>query len=240
MPIDEIVLAEAFYTKSVILGGLDGVMVAVGVVCACEGGDLSIDVMIIVGVATVLAQALNIGIGEYLSSKAHRQFVLAEKRRVMWEFQHNPNQKKQIMADLFENRGMSREDAQLVTQKMADYDRFFVDLLVTEELHLVLPEDDDATLLFDSLVMFLSFAGLGVLPILVYGLVPLKIIEPAFVQLSFLVLAGALLVFLGGLKTTFSSVVWAYSSCEALLMGIAVGGFAYAVGNVVSSAIGSF
>ena len=28
------------------------------------------------------------GISEFLSSKAHREFLLSEKRREMWEFKH--------------------------------------------------------------------------------------------------------------------------------------------------------
>lgn len=41
-----------------------------------------------VGFATVIASALSIGITEYRSSKAHQDFLQAEKRRELWEFKH--------------------------------------------------------------------------------------------------------------------------------------------------------
>jgi DNA damage-binding protein 1 len=136
---DEVELGDSSYAKSVILGGMDGVMITVGILCASMGGGLATEVLLVVGFSMIIAQALNIGIGEYLSSKAHRQFVLAEKRRAMWEFKHNPLAKREIMSELFESKGMSRGDAELVTRKMSAYERFFVDLMVTEELRLVLP-----------------------------------------------------------------------------------------------------
>ena len=40
------------------------------------------------GFSTIAASTIALGAGEYLSSKAHREFVLAEKRRELWEFKH--------------------------------------------------------------------------------------------------------------------------------------------------------
>ena len=40
------------------------------------------------GFSTIAANALSLGAGEYLSSKAHREFIQVEKRRETWEFKH--------------------------------------------------------------------------------------------------------------------------------------------------------
>lgn len=40
------------------------------------------------GVASVLANSISTGVSEYLSSKAHRAFIQAEKRRGLWEFKN--------------------------------------------------------------------------------------------------------------------------------------------------------
>lgn len=44
--------------------------------------------VLVIGVSSVVANAISVGAGEYLSSKAHKEFVQAEKRREMWEFKH--------------------------------------------------------------------------------------------------------------------------------------------------------
>lgn len=42
----------------------------------------------LLGLSNVVANALAMGISEFLSSKAHMEFVMAEKRRALWEFKH--------------------------------------------------------------------------------------------------------------------------------------------------------
>ena len=72
------------------------------------------------------------------------------------------------MVKRFVSRGMAKADAELCVSKMAQYEGFFVNLMVTEELGLQLPEDDDAVLLTDAFLMAISFAVFGSLPLIVY------------------------------------------------------------------------
>jgi hypothetical protein len=51
------------------------------------------------------------------------------------------------MAKRFMSKGMSKADATLVASKMAQYDSLFVSLMVSEELGLQLPDDNDAALI---------------------------------------------------------------------------------------------
>ena len=46
------------------------------------------------------------------------------------------------MVEIFEERGMSHEDAELVILTMAKYKDFFVDVMMTQELELQVPEED--------------------------------------------------------------------------------------------------
>ena len=52
------------------------------------GASLSWRVVVVLGVASVLANSISTGVSEYLSSKAHRAFIQAEKRRGLWEFKN--------------------------------------------------------------------------------------------------------------------------------------------------------
>lgn len=46
------------------------------------------------------------------------------------------------MVEIFEERGMSHEDAEQVILTMAKYRDFFVDIMMTQELELQVPEED--------------------------------------------------------------------------------------------------
>lgn len=144
------------------------------------------------------------GAGEYLSSKAHKDFVLTEKRREQWEYKNYKEGEIKEMVLLFMQRGMSGGDAELVVKKMAEYEDFFVNLMVTEELGLQLPDEDEMGLLKDGLVMFLSFAIFGTIPLLPFllGLLHMDISDQTIAILAFGSTAMALFL-LGSIKSTF-------------------------------------
>ena len=47
------------------------------------------------------------------------------------------------MVELFEQRGMGHDDAVEVIKRMAKYKEFFVNIMMTEELSLPVPDPDD-------------------------------------------------------------------------------------------------
>ena len=141
------------------------------------------------------------------------------------------------MVKRFVSRGMGEADAKLVVSKMAQYETFFVNLMVTEELGLQLPEDDDASLLTDAFVMAISFALIGCLPLLTYflGLISTFKDDELFVIGS--VLSALLLFALGSMKSCFSSVLWVLSGFESLAMAAVCAAAAYGVGSGIRSVI---
>lgn len=90
----------------------------------------------ILGFANVVANALTMGVGEYLSSRAHKEYVEAETRRELYEFKRDKLGEIKEMVNIFEAKGMNRLDAELVVKKMAQYEGFFINLMITEELGL--------------------------------------------------------------------------------------------------------
>ena len=142
------------------------------------------------------------------------------------------------MINRFVARGMGKSDAELVVGKMAQYENFFVNLMVSEELGLQLPEDDDASLLTDAFMMVLSFAIIGILPILLYlaGYFITNINERLLYVIA-LGITGIMLFTLGAMKSCFSSVFWVYTGFEALLVGMSCAGVSYVIGSYMRSVI---
>ena len=69
------------YIKSIVFGGLDGIITTFAVVAGAAGGGLSVDVILILGFSSVFADAVSMGVGDALSTKAENEYILAEKRR---------------------------------------------------------------------------------------------------------------------------------------------------------------
>lgn len=102
---------------------------------------MSVSVVLVLGFSNILADALSMGVGEFLSSKAHNEWVLSERLREKWELENYPEGEIQEMIDIYTERGMSKEDATKVINLMAPYKEFFVDVMMAEELQLQVPED---------------------------------------------------------------------------------------------------
>ena len=56
--------------KSVVFGGLDGVITTFSIVSAVAGASLSIETALLMGFSNLIADGISMGLGDFLSSKA--------------------------------------------------------------------------------------------------------------------------------------------------------------------------
>jgi vacuolar iron transporter family protein len=133
---------EGGLLKPMIFGGLDGILTSFAIVAGAAGGNLSAGVVLILGFSNIFADALAMGVGEFLSSKAENEWILSERRREEWELENYPEGEIKEMVELYMMKGMNREDAESVITTMAKYKDFFVNVMMTQELQLQVPDDD--------------------------------------------------------------------------------------------------
>lgn len=72
------------YIKSIVYGGLDGILTTFAVVSSVAGAHLANSVVVIVGIANLFADGIAMGIGDFLSSSAETYFAQMERKREAW------------------------------------------------------------------------------------------------------------------------------------------------------------
>jgi DNA damage-binding protein 1 len=229
------------FLKPVIFGGLDGILTSFAIVAGAAGGNLSPQVVLILGFSNILADALSMGVGEFLSSKATNEWILSERSREEWELENYPEGEIREMVDIYVAKGMSVEDATKVIGIMAGYKDFFVDLMMLQELELQVPEDDHVReSVREGFIMFASFATFGALPLLGYVVIPAAFpgLGEGALFVSACVVTGTVLFFMGCIKSWFSTQHWFRCGAETLLLGGACATVAYTVGQLVNSYLG--
>ena len=162
------------------------------------------------------------GVGEFLSSKAENEWILSEREREEWEMENYPSGEIAEMVEIYENRGMSHEDAVSVIATMAKYKEFFVDVMMTQELELQVPDKDHVQESFhEGIVMFCSFAFFGALPLLGYVIIPSLFphLGEEVLFISACVVTGCVLFLMGSIKTYFSTTHWFRAGMETLMLG---------------------
>mmetsp|Transcript_3984 Transcript_3984/g.6274 ORF Transcript_3984/g.6274 Transcript_3984/m.6274 type:complete len:309 (-) Transcript_3984:179-1105(-) len=233
--------SEGGLLKPVIFGGLDGILTSFAIVAGAAGGGLSPSVVLVLGFSNIFADALSMGVGEFLSSKANNEWILSEKKREEWELENYRDGEIQEMIDIYVSKGMSLEDAKLVIETMAKYDEFFVDVMMQQELELQVPEENHVQeSMKEGAVMFCSFAFFGAMPLLGYVVIPISFpdLDTNFLFKAACVVTGLVLFFLGSIKSNFSRSNWFYSGLETLLLGGACATVAFTIGHYVNVLVG--
>ena len=203
---DEAHQNEGGLLKPIIFGGLDGILTSFAIVAGSAGGNLSPNVVLVLGFSNIFADALSMGVGEFLSSKANNEWILSERARESWEMENFPEGEIAEMIDIYKQRGMAQEDAELVIKTMAKYKDFFVDVMMTQELELQVPEENHVQeSMKEGLVMFCSFAFFGALPLLGYVIIPSSFpsLGERELFMTACVVTGAVLFLMGSIKSLF-------------------------------------
>lgn len=160
------------FVKSLVFGGLDGIVTTFASVAALTGGSLPIPVVLSLGFANLIAEAISMGMGDFVSSQAEFNHQVAERKREAWEFENYPEGEIEEMIDHLVSRGFEKGDAteiiQIIGQKQ--HKDFFVDFMMIEELGLEIPDDPRGPMK-EGLVTFGSFLAFGSVPMWVYVIV---------------------------------------------------------------------
>jgi VIT1/CCC1 family predicted Fe2+/Mn2+ transporter len=218
------------YIKSLVYGGLDGIITTFAVVAGVAGAALSPGIVLILGFANLIADGLSMAIGDYLSTKAEQEYSRAERERELWEVRHYPEGEKQEMVELYVDKGIPQKDAETVVDILSKNDKAWVDIMMVEELGIV---EDDESPVKNALVTFFSFLVFGFIPVVAYVIARfLPAMENTFLLAA--ILTGVTLFLLGALKVRITGMNWFKSGFEMLLVGGIAAGAAYGIGVALS------
>merc|ERR1711871_1486408 len=216
------------YIKSIVFGGLDGIITTFSVVAGASGGNLSTAVILILGFSNLFSDGLSMGLGDTLSTMAENDHINHERSREEWEMETAPEAEIEEMIDLYVQRGMSKEDATGAITLMSKYKDFFVDVMMAEELGLSVPDPDDKPWV-GGLITFASFVFFGLWPLLGYLIVPASAGQ-TWQFVCAILLTIFMLGILGAVKSQFSTYSWYRSAAETIFMGGLAAGSAFFIG----------
>jgi VIT1/CCC1 family predicted Fe2+/Mn2+ transporter len=215
------------YIKSWVYGGLDGIITTFAVVAGVAGASLSAGVVLILGFANLIADGLSMAVGDYLSTKSENEYNAKEREREAWEVENYPEGEKKEMVEIYMEKGMSKEDAEKMTEVLSRNKEAWISVMMVEELGII---EDDESPFKNALVTFASFAIFGFVPLLAYILARFI---PFFENNTFtLAIAGTgiTMFLLGALKARITGRKWWKAGFEMLIVGGVAASAAYFVG----------
>jgi VIT1/CCC1 family predicted Fe2+/Mn2+ transporter len=220
------------YLKSLVYGGLDGIITTFAVVAGVAGASLSAGIVLILGFANLIGDGLSMAIGDYLSTKAENDYNRAEREREAWEVRNYPEGEKKELVEIYTDRGMDPEDARTVTDIIAKNEDAWINIMMVEELGIV---EDSSSPLKNALVTFASFSLFGFIPLAAFVVSRIFTLPSSMNFPLATLLTGATLFSLGALKTRFTTQNWCVGGLEMLVVGGLASGAAYVIGLALGS-----
>ncbi|RPI02415.1 MAG: hypothetical protein EHM72_04215 [Calditrichaeota bacterium] len=219
------------HLKSIVYGGLDGIITTFAIVAGVAGAALSSGVVLILGFANLIADGLSMAIGDYTSTRAENQYFASERQRELWEVENYPDGEKQELLDLYINKGISPPDAEAIVALISKNKKAWVDIMMVEELGII---ESSESPLKNALATFLSFVVLGFVPLAVFVLsyfIPW--LKPNAFYFA-VAMTGITLFGLGAFQSRFTGQNWLKSGTEIVLIGGIAAAAAFLIGFLLS------
>ena len=226
--------AKQRYLKDSIYGAIDGVVTTFAIVAGVAGAGLGSGVVIVLGLANLLADGFSMGVSNYLGSKAEAEQLQQLREEERFEIDDHPEGEREEIRQIYRAKGFVGDDLERVVDVItADKERW-VDAMIQDEHGLSL---DSPSPLHAGVTTFVAFLLVGTLPILMYVLDWLwpGVFSSLFLWSSLLsALSFALVGFIKGVMTSGNP--WR-SALETTLVGGLAAIMAYGVGALLSSHI---
>jgi vacuolar iron transporter family protein len=150
--------------RAAVFGASDGLVSNASLVMGIAGAGVASDALLLTGMAGLLAGALSMGAGEYVSVRSQREFYeyqIALEREELAEY---PDAEAEELALIYNARGLDLEEARRVSRKLLSNPEHALDVLAREELGL--NPDDLGSPWGAAVSSFFSFAVGACIPLL--------------------------------------------------------------------------
>jgi VIT1/CCC1 family predicted Fe2+/Mn2+ transporter len=211
------------WLRAAVLGANDGIIsissLAIGVAAASS----SRDPILLATMAGLVAGALSMAAGEYVSVSSQTDIESADIEREKKELEETPEEEELILAQIYEKRGLQKETAKQVAKELTEVDALGAH--VRDELGIT--EMSQANSIQAALASGAAFTAGGFIPLMVSLLAPVVYME--------YILYGCTIVALAVLGTVSARA--GGSNVFKAVLRIVLGG---TIAMVISAAVGYF
>ena len=212
--------------RAAVFGVNDGLISNASLIMGIAGATAEGQIIVLTGVAGLIAGAFSMAAGEYVSVRSQREMYEYQIGLEREELEHYPEAEAEELALIYEARGHAREEAASMARNLiADPGKALV-TLAREELGLN-PEELGSPW-GAALFSFFSFAAGAAIP-----LAPFLIAAGTAGLISAIVATGGALFAVGAALSLFTGRSALWSGARMLAIGVAAGGVTYLVGSLL-------
>lgn len=226
-------IRQGTYIGDFVYGANDGIITTFAVVAGATGAALSPGVVIILGLANLVADGISMGASNFLSKISERDFYHCQQKKEAWEVENFPEIEKEEVREILRKWGLRKELVEPVLQDIIKDKERWIDLMMREELDL--HESASATPTKHGIATFFAFVIAGAIPLMPYLIftIPVSLQFPVALAGT-----GLALFVVGAARTLITAEFWLKSGLEMLLVGGTAASVAYLIGWALRTFMG--
>src|SRR5688572_11823702 len=130
------------YIPEFVYGGIDGAITTFAVVAGAAGANLSVSIVIILGMANLIADGFSMSIGNFFSTQSERDNYDRHRQTELWEIENLREKEIEEIREIYAAKGFTGNLLEEVVAVIISNKDVWVDTMMREELFLI---KDDKT-----------------------------------------------------------------------------------------------
>lgn len=112
------------WLRASVLGANDGIVSIAGLVVGVAGATTSQHIIFTAGMAGIIAGAISMAAGEYVSVSSSRDTEKAMLKKEKYELENYPEEELEELAHIYEHKGLSHKTARIVAEELTAKDPY--------------------------------------------------------------------------------------------------------------------
>lgn len=216
------------YLPDAIYGAIDGTVTTFAILAGAVGAHLPARVIIILGVANLVADGFSMAAGNFTATRTALQRAAHLRKIEERQIAQNPEGERREIREIYRHKGFTGQALESITKLVTSRRGVWIDTMLAEEYGVTA---DGRSPLKAGLATYAGFLVAGALPLLPF-------IFGADNSATLAVIASAVAFFLtGSFKSRWSTQSWWASGLETLVIGMIAAGFAYGIGALIERVV---
>ena len=213
--------------RAAVLGANDGLVSNLSLVMGVAGAALNNSTILITGFAGLLAGAISMALGEWLSVQSSRELYKHQIGIEQAELAAAPQEEAEELALIYEARGLPKDEAQRMAQHIISDPTSALETLAREELN-VDPSELGGSAWEAALTSFFLFAIGAIIPVL-----PYTFLSGSTAVTASMAMSGVGLFIIGAGITLFTGRNVFYSGARQVLFGLVAAMITFGIGRLI-------
>jgi VIT1/CCC1 family predicted Fe2+/Mn2+ transporter len=219
--------------RAAVLGGNDGLISNFSLVMGIAGATNGNKEVLLAGMAGMLAGALSMALGEWISVKSSQELYENQMQLEMEELETNPDGEEKELAIIYMTKGIPEEQAQKMAKEIITDKDHAHEVLIKEELG-INAEELKGSAIEAALTSFLLFSLGAIIPVFPFfftgGI-------QAIIVSTFLSAVGLFVI--GASITLFTGKNGWHSGLRQVLFGLAAAAITFGIGKIIGVSFGA-